>query len=89
MSLDLVLMPHQLKMIVTMKSRGEEHGKPIRYRVTGMPVGEEGTISQPPHSQWQFRRTKDGVVGEWTGDFDTAEEALAALQSEVNESSGS
>jgi len=30
-------------------------------------------------------RTKNGIQGSWTGDYETAEEALAVLQKEYDE----
>lgn len=34
--------------------------------------------------RWQVLRVKKGVQGQWTGDYKTAQDALAALQKEFD-----
>jgi hypothetical protein len=50
----------------------------IRYDVRGLPPGEQAWIADFHHA-WHVLRVKDGVQGHWTGDFKTAEDALAAI----------
>ena len=56
----------------------------IQYRVGGMPPGERATIWHPSHKGWCFKRTINEEEGEWAGNYDTAEEALAGLETELN-----
>jgi hypothetical protein len=37
------------------------------------------------NGQWQILRVRDDVQGEWTGDYRSAEEALASLEREISE----
>jgi len=54
-----------------------------------MPGDDEAEIinHRPAEQQpsWQFRVVKNGVHGNWTGDYKTAQEALATLQKECDE----
>jgi hypothetical protein len=36
-------------------------------------------------SRWQILRTHDGIQGHWTGEYNTAEEALEAVQNSLVE----
>ena len=56
----------------------------IRHRVDGMPPEERALVWHPPHRGWCFKRIREEEEGDWVGNYDTAEEALAALQDEVN-----
>ena len=53
------------------------------YEVTGLPHGEEAWISLFKQL-WQILRVRNGLQGEWTGEYESAEAALAALQAEFN-----
>jgi hypothetical protein len=55
----------------------------INYAVEPAPLGERISIAKTGNS-WKILRTKDGVQGNWTGDFKTAEEALASVQREFD-----
>ena len=55
------------------------------YRVGGMPQEEQAKIANygaPHRNDWRILRTKAETQGEWTGHYESAEEALAALQQE-------
>jgi hypothetical protein len=53
------------------------------YEVDGLPVGERALVGERASShRWEILRNKDGAKGEWTGDYKSAEDALAALQKE-------
>ena len=56
----------------------------IRYAVRGMPPEERAIIWHPPHKGWCFKRIREEEEEDWADNYDTAEEALAALQDEVN-----
>jgi len=55
----------------------------FQYMVEGLPSGQEASIAKMKGSHWHVLRRHGGVQGPWTGDYETAEEALAALQREV------
>jgi hypothetical protein len=56
-------------------------GAVIMYEVDGVPPGEKALIRKNPYKDsWQTLREKKGVPGEWTGDYATADDALAVLQ---------
>ena len=57
--------------------------KIIKYEVCGLPPGEEAWIADMDH-RWQILRAKNGVSGEWAGDYKSAEDALAVLQKEFD-----
>src|SRR3989304_4918262 len=59
-------------------------GRAFKYKVGGMPPGEEATITESPNQGWRILRTKNGVQGDWTGEYESADEALAALQKEFD-----
>ena len=58
------------------------------YQVNGMPDGQKGFITRKSGSildpRWELRREKDGVSSDWTGSYKTADDALAAIQKEVD-----
>ena len=65
-------------------------GPAFGYRVMGLPPGEEARISNfggPNHANWRFLRTSNGKSGEWTGNYESAKDALAALQIECADES--
>ena len=60
-------------------------GSIIQYRVGGLPPGEGAFIANFGgcyEVSWRVFRTKSGVAGRWDGYYDTADDALAALQNE-------
>ena len=66
--------------------------EPLQYEVVGLPpnlVVWIGRRLSPPIGRWQIMRVgveENGswVKGFWTGDYDSAEAALAALQAELS-----
>jgi hypothetical protein len=84
----------QPKPKLTLRPTGHVHRGPrisptdpaFMYSVQAMPRGQEADIANfggSNQAQWRILRRKYGVLGEWTGDYRTAEEALAALQKEL------
>jgi len=57
----------------------------LRYRVEGMPYGEEAEIAElPVRGEWSILRTKQGVVGAWSEKaYDSPDAALSALHAEL------
>ncbi len=50
-----------------------------------MPPGEEARIGRHPDpTKWSILRRIGSIQGNWKGSYDTAEEALKALEAEVN-----
>lgn len=47
----------------------------IAYEVDGLPIGEDAWIAQINHS-WSILRKTGGVLGNWSGQYSTAMEAL-------------
>jgi hypothetical protein len=61
-------------------------GPVIGYRVGGMPYGEEAKIQDlggPETPAWRILRISNGTNSELEGRFDSAENALVALQLEL------
>ena len=58
---------------------------PTQWRVGGLPPGEEAQIGRHPDpTKWSILRRIGSIQGNWEGSYDTAEEALKALEAEVN-----
>ena len=61
-------------------------GAIIQYRVDGLPLEERAFIANfggfPCEESWRVFRTKKGIDAHWDGDYKSADDALAALQSE-------
>jgi hypothetical protein len=60
-------------------------GPVIGYRVGGLPAGEEAKIQNlggPETPAWRVLRILNGKSSEVDGSFESAEDALAALQRE-------
>jgi hypothetical protein len=74
----------KLKLRPISGTQNFQHGDhTYQYEVDGLPLGERASIAEDGVShRWQILRTKDGVQGNWTGDYETAVDALAALQEE-------
>jgi len=60
-----------------------ETGTIFLYRVAGLPSGEEAAIAEFPYRGWRILRSKEGHPGVWYGEFETADQALAALQHQL------
>lgn len=56
--------------------------KPIAYEIFGLPSGQEAWIADINYS-WQILRAIDGVYGDWSGEYRTVDDALAALSLEL------
>ncbi len=54
------------------------NGRTIGYEVLGLPLGEQAWIAEI-HRSWQVLRATDGVQGHWTGQYRSADEAMAEL----------
>jgi hypothetical protein len=57
-----------------------ETGTIFLYRVGGLPTDEEASIAEFPYRGWRILRWKDGHPGVWYGEYETADQALTALQ---------
>lgn len=57
----------------------------FQYEVRGLPPGEQAWISNfggPYDQEWKILRAKGGVQSDWTGEYESAEAALAVIQKE-------
>lgn len=54
-------------------------GPVIAFRVGGVPNGQQADIATF-NQVWRILRVINGVQGEWTGEYATADDALAALE---------
>lgn len=54
------------------------------YKVHGLPSGEEAWIVDLTR-HWQILRMKDGIKGDWTGNYTNPEDALTVLQKEFEQ----
>jgi hypothetical protein len=62
-------------------------GPIYQFSVQGLPAGQEAHIANlGSHAKeaWQIMRIKDGVQGEWAGEYKKAADALASLQREFD-----
>jgi hypothetical protein len=62
-----------------------DRGPTFGYTVDSLPPGHKAKIvnpSGPKRNDCQILHTKDGVQGDWTGSYKSAEEALAVLREE-------
>ena len=59
-------------------------GRVVGYRVGGLPDGRSARIANfgaPNDNDWRIMRINgDNTQADWTGHYDSVEEALAALQ---------
>ena len=84
-------MEHKLTLILRSKVIDgvsmDGPGDPVQYSVSGLPPGEEAEIalSPPDTSKWSILRIIEGKQGEWSGAYETAEDARTALEIEVNQ----
>jgi len=62
-----------------------KYDHPVGYEAGVMPVGRGAYIYMSEHAsdRWQIIPITNGVTGERCGDFETADDALASLQSDV------
>jgi hypothetical protein len=69
----------------TYSGLGSEGKTVYRYGVVPFVPGSETDIANfggSNHADWRIFRVKDGLIGDWVGNFATAEEALAAIQAD-------
>ena len=57
-------------------------GPVVRYKVGALPPGEEAALANF-NGKWKILRVRNGVQGQWAGEYQSADDALAALQAEV------
>ena len=78
-----------LKKLEIARSHGRptigRKGPTIQYKVGGLPPEERAFIAnfgRGHKDSWRVFHTKRGIDADWNGDYKTADDALAALQSE-------
>lgn len=56
-------------------------GQAVRYEVEGLPTGEQVSIADfgGDPLRWRILKIKNAVAGEWTGNHESAEEALKTV----------
>lgn len=57
----------------------------FQYEVENLPSGERAWVANfggPHQANWRILRAENGVQSDWTGDYESAEAALAAIQKE-------
>jgi hypothetical protein len=59
------------------------HGPAFRYEVQGLLGGGRASIADF-NGTWKILRFENGNSGNWTGEYSSAREALAALQKQVD-----
>jgi hypothetical protein len=59
------------------------HGPAFRYEVQGLPGGGRASIADF-NGTWKILRSDDSNSGNWTGEYSSAREAVAALQKEID-----
>jgi hypothetical protein len=65
------------------RSRGLQDGDlPIAYDVAGLPPDLAIEIAEID-GRWQLMVVRDGDASDWQGDFDSADQALAAVVREL------
>ena len=54
-----------------------------QYSIGGLPPGEFAFIAEFPQLGWRFLRWNDDWHGNWTGQYSSADAAVAALREEL------
>jgi len=67
----------------TSASLNDPNRVPIQYEVQGLPYGEQAWIAQFDR-HWEVLRATKGIQGNWQGQYQTPDEALIAIQSEID-----
>jgi len=72
---------------LTLQPTGRLHflkgeGQIVWYDVVGLPVGEEAKVAHVG-GRWRILQKHNEIPSEWRGEYETAEDALAALQAET------
>jgi hypothetical protein len=57
--------------------------KPLAYEVFGLPAGQQAWIAEIDYS-WRILRAIDGVYGEWSAQYRSADEAMAELSDSLH-----
>jgi hypothetical protein len=75
-------MPSELRLELIRTARDPVSGTdmPYLYRVNGLPSGYSAEIRSKHGSWWQYRLGLSNQLGEWTGDYDSADEVLDHLR---------
>src|SRR5579862_5318350 len=60
-----------------------ETGTVFLYRIEGLPYDEQASIGEFPYLGWRILRWKDGQPGVWYGEYETVDQAMAALQKQL------
>jgi hypothetical protein len=60
------------------------HGPAYRYEVQGLPRGGRASLAEFSGT-WKILRVENGNLGNWTGEYSSVREALAALQREIDD----
>ena len=60
-----------------------ETGTIFLYRIEGLPDGEQASIGEFPYLGWRILRWKGGLPGVWHGEYETVDEAIAALEKQL------
>lgn len=64
-----------------------ERDEVIQFEVRGLPPREQAWIANfgsRYQESWRVLRAENGVQSDWTGDYNSADEALAVLQKEFD-----
>ena len=54
----------------------------LAYEVTGLPANLAIDVAEMD-GRWQLLVVRDGVQGDWQGDFESPDDALAAIEREL------
>jgi len=59
-------------------------GKPFEYELRGLPPGDQVFINNQAdeNNHWQILRVKNGVQGDWSGNYPTLDAAQEAIEKE-------
>lgn len=60
--------------------------RPLQYEVMGLPPGQQAWIAEF-NRKWRIMRVVNGVQREWSGSYDTAEDALRELEVDIEHGS--
>ena len=77
----VILTKHETEWFA--KESIEGTGRVRQYRISGLPPGEHALVAEFPHRGWCILRWNDEWHGNWTGEYATADAAIAALSEEI------
>jgi len=77
---------HRTWRVQSMRSDGSEPETKtiLRYRVARLASREEAAIAELPYRNCRILRWKEGHRGVWYGAFEAADQALAALENQLD-----